>query len=227
MHPPARFILVLTLVCAIVLLLSSLAGSVGALVAQEYYMAGFELVLVASALIGIFIGLGRFNDGPSVAIACLGGATATCSLLGYVTIGGEILLGGRLIGAHGELLGVDLFLPFVGRMLIAALLGALAGLVLLMRDPGRSVPLLVKGIGFGLPVVLAAGLWFGVGSVRGVFDGLHVLVQVFIGAVATVVGIGLISASGHCLIRAFEIGVEVARGRENKRESHDATTSSV
>ncbi|MHC4976463.1 MAG: hypothetical protein ACYTF7_07635 [Planctomycetota bacterium] len=219
MHTPPRLILVTTLVCSIVVMLSAIAGAIGGLRGQDYYFAGFETVLIVCGCIGIFIGLGRFNDGPSVAIACVGGATAMCSVLGYMTIGGEIFVSGSLFGAHGQVMGVDVFLPFLGRLGIGALLGALAGVVLLARDPRRSMPLLIKGVVLGLPVIVVVGLWFGVGGVRGAFGGLHMLVQVFIGAVATVVGIGLISASGHCLIRAFEIGVEVARERERAQET--------
>jgi hypothetical protein len=216
MHAPPRFILMLTLIGSAALLVSAAVGTIAGLRGQEYFFAGFELVLAISGFIGVFIGMGRFNQGPSVAIACVAGATAMCSLLGYVTLGGEILLGGRLIGAHGEVLGVDVFGFFMLRMFVAGVLAAMAGLVLVLRDPKRSVPMLVRGIVLGVPVVVALGLWVAVPGFRTMVLGWHVLVQVFLGSIGLMVGIGLVSASGHCLIRAFEIGVEVAREWEEE-----------
>ena len=71
MHTPPRAILVLTLLCSLALLLSAAVGTVVGLLGQEYFFAGFELVLVVSAVIGIFVGLGKFNQGPSIAIVWL------------------------------------------------------------------------------------------------------------------------------------------------------------
>ncbi len=78
--------------------------------------------------------------------------------------------------------------------------------------------MLVKGIALGVPVVVATGVWVAVPGFRTMVLGWHVLVQVFLGSIGLMVGIGLVSASGHCLIRAFEIGVEVAREREEESE---------
>lgn len=197
LQPPV-LLLRLVLLLAAATLLWALAGLVAGLVLQNYFLAGLEGVLAACCVVGVFTGLGRHNSGPAVAIASLAGAVGTCSVLGALSSGGVVM-------------GVSVKLLLAGRLGVAAALLAIAGLVMLLRRPGVSAALLLKGALLGGPAVAAIGAYVFVAPLRAALHALHPVALAFVGSIAFLVLLGLLSLGAHCVIRAFETGLEAAQ----------------
>ncbi len=157
-----------------------------------WFMLGFEVLITVAAVFGVLLSLGRFRDGPALALLCIAGAVGAGGLLGYV-------------GSGKTLVGIDLKYLLVLRAALAAAFALAAAAVVLARRPRASLPLLATGIGAGVALVaLGAGFW----AARGTLAGAAGPVRVIAFTVAGVLVICLVSAAGHYLIRAFAIADE-------------------
>jgi len=160
-----------------------------------WILFGFETMVVASGVVAVAFGRGKFQDGPGLALACVAGTVFAAAALSW--------LGNRqgvtLIEGRGP---VSLTIFAAARVGIAALVGLGAAYAVLRRTAvGRGYAwraiAAVAGIG-----VLGAVMMFGRGAMAGwsgVIQGAISLL--WLGAV-----MGLICAGGHCVIRAFESG---------------------
>lgn len=183
-----RFLSLAALAISAVVLISALMGSVFAATREppNWFVLGFELLVVIAGVFGVLFGLGRFRDGPAVCLLCVAGAIGACSLLAYQT---AQQIPGSL--AQGWL---------VGRALAAAALAVLAGLSVICRAPGKAMPDLIKGgIAAGLFVGSAAGLWLA----RGAIASLEGWLQFTLWVVAAIWLLVLLAPATQWLIRAF------------------------
>lgn len=171
-----------------------------------FTMAGFELMTLVSGVIGVLVGLGRFKEGPALALAMIAGAVLSGTVLGYLAAAGKR----DFLNPTGTLGNVPLGLWLHGRVLASLVLAAVAAVIVLIRDR-RSWMLLARGIACGVPVLVMAALAytgklgnFGSGAGTGTWGAGEVLLIVgaLVGAVLAIV---LTAASGHYLIRAFEV----------------------
>lgn len=178
-------------------LLSALAGLIGGVRVGNYFLVGLEVVVLTTGAMGILVGLGRFNFGPAIAAACVGGGVATPSVLSYISQ-----------APIGPLLGASPRLLLAIRLLMGLLIFAAAAWVLLARCPERSLSLLVRGALAGAPVAIFASLYALLPGLRDAIAGLHIIAEGLLWSLLGLLGLVLISISGHCLIRAFEVGVE-------------------
>lgn len=198
--PVSRPIRILTLVLSLVMGLSALAGAglalaplLGSDQRPAWILFGFEVVVLAGAVVGVLFGRGRFGEAPGLALACIAGTFAVASILGWQAAG-------------RQLNGISLN-PFVAiRVLVALALGTCgAWCVLSRRETAWRSALL--GVTLGVPVVLAVAALV-IRSWREAIAG-HVG-SGGAAAAAAVIGFlffgGLLSASAHFLIRAFELG---------------------
>jgi hypothetical protein len=159
-----------------------------------FMLFGFEAVVVVAATLGVLFGLGRFGDGPGLAMACISATVLVASALGWLSAN-------RALAGHS-------ITPVLGfRVLAAFLLGGLGAVCVLSRH-GRSWRLAAWGIGLGLPCIAAALAGANGGSRRAIEGALGRA-----GALGTVGGIlavlvlgALLCASVHLIIRAFELG---------------------
>jgi len=173
---------------------------------DRFFSVGAEALVLVAGVFGVLAGLGRFAHGPAMAAACVGGAIA-------VAAGVAGLESGVLPSFRGE--GVDLAI-LGSRAGLAALLTAIAGLMILARRPARSVRLLLIGLITASPVV-AVAVAAQVGLVARVEDAIPPLVF-RIGLLAVgIAGVVLLSIAVHCLIRAFEVGVDAADPAEPEK----------
>ena len=110
-------------------LLSALGGAVLALaqpaldpnLRASWALAGFEIVISVAAVLGILAALGKFTDGPALALACVAGTILVGSGLGWQ-------------GAGRQLMGHPL-LPLLGARVVAAMIiGGVAVWSVLERD---------------------------------------------------------------------------------------------
>ncbi|MFG0274100.1 MAG: hypothetical protein ACF8QF_03490 [Phycisphaerales bacterium] len=207
--PPAPPTIPMRLVAVLsaLVLATALPGAVMGFLAGNYFLGVLELVVILAAAMGIPIGLGRFNRGPAIAIACVAGGVATPTVLSGLS-------------QLGPLMGVEVRPWILGRLAISIVMLACAGLVLVARRPAQSVRYLVRAVALGAPVVVFAGLWWKVPAFRNAIDGLHPIANGLLWAVLGLIGLVLVSVGAHCFIRAFEVGVEA--GEEQAAASEKA-----
>jgi hypothetical protein len=182
--------------------LSALAGIVVSLLLGKivpgakpaWTMLGFEIITLVSAVLGVLFAAGRFRDAPAMALVCVAGTVFSAAVCAH-------------IGVHGEL-GRFSIVPLTGgRVLAAALLAALGGTCVLVRDPA-SWRVFLKGAILGLPMLIGVGV---LAATRGaIIDRLGALGSTgkiaVIGVYALVAG-GMLCASVEFVVRAFRMGV--------------------
>jgi hypothetical protein len=177
-------------------MVSALGGCVEALFLQEkvaWSLLGFELVILVAGTIGVLLGLGRFRQGPALALVCVAGTVLVGTGLGRLSV-----------LANPRAVLVDPW--FVTRFLAATALVALATLCVFSRSPGKSWRSFIWSVVLGVPVLVMLGvLWKGRGLLAPL-DSAPEAVRVAVALLGFLLMIGLVSASVHMLIRAFEFG---------------------
>ena len=199
----------------------------------SWMIASFEAVVLTAGIFATLTGMGRFRQGPALALLCAGGA------IGVVAVLAEPAMVSRFLGTAGRPLvigGFEIMPLMIGHVIAGALLVASAALVVWSRSPARSVGYLIRsGIaGASAMVIVVLGVWHAPkGGARhgaiGILDhisallaGLPLLVLLVLTIAAFFLVIGLVSAAGHCAIRSFEAGRQIERGSEKSRpESPD------
>lgn len=178
-------------ISAIVLLSAAVALGVGAFATPHpYFMLGFEVVILIAAAFGVLIGMGRFSEGPAIALACVAGTIGIGSLLGY-------------LGAGRQLGSVNLTPFLYARGAAAGVLALLAAVTVLKRHPGQSLPALVRGAASGVAFAVVIGGLYLIRAQVIAYGPLAKIAMVIIGGI---VGLGLFAAMTHYTIKAFEAG---------------------
>lgn len=183
------------------MLVSALAGAVLALLAPilspgehtSWPFVAFEAVVAVAAVIGVFFGIGRYSEGPGLALACVTGTVLLGSLLGWQA-SGRTLLGHSLKGLVAARVGA------------ALILAGLACATVLMRNR-RAQRQAALGAAFLLPPILV-GLAAMTDPGRHAIDAVmgHSPVQrLLVGIVGGLALGGSLAAGGHLVIRAFEM----------------------
>jgi len=161
-----------------------------------YVLLGSELVALVAAVIGVLFGLGRFREGPGMALLCVSGS--------WVAACGMAWLGTSPAHAVADF-GLA---PWVaGRGLAAGLVGLLACWVVLSRDP-RALRMAAKGVLLGLPIVIVAGLVATgrTAPVVSAISGLPGAIRALIAILGFLLLAGLFAASVDTLVKAFSRG---------------------
>jgi len=203
--PPRLIRVPLLALSAVILVLfgwSLYASTIGA-PSLVWAAAGFSLIGLASAVFAALLGLGRFNNGFGLAALCVAGATTTCAVLGWLDLRANLtavpeldrVLRPWLVASAATGLGV----------------AGLAALAVLLRS-SRSWVYAASGAAALAVVVIGAALLRGPAAgllpdAEGDPDPLRVGLLLFMAVTA----LALLSAGGHLVIRAFEVGRENAR----------------
>lgn len=159
-----------------------------------WLLFGFELVVLVAAVIAVLFGRGRFAEAPGMALACVAGTVFLGSAMGWQAAG-------RQLG------GVSLTPFLAGRVAVSLVLGAAAAACVLSRDR-QAWRLAALGTLLALPVLgalAAVALPAGRRALENAI-GPSVGLQAAVGVGAFLVLGGLLSASVHILVRAFEMG---------------------
>lgn len=205
---PIRFV---CLAISLILALSAVAGIVLGIVGADYFLAGFELVVLVASGFGVWAGLGRLPGVETMTMVCLAGVVFVGALLGAPSIVAGLIQGGT--GLKAEVAGLPLMPWIVGRLIASAVLAGLSAFVVLGRERS-SLRYLLTGVIVGVPVIILAAALL-LTPLRSYAASLAAPVQVFLALVGFFVIAALVSVSGHNLIRAFEVGIEAglpARG---------------
>jgi hypothetical protein len=162
-------------------------------------------------------GMGRFRQGPGLALLCAGGTIGSMAVLA------EPALVSHFLGTPGKPLVIGGFkiLPLMmGRVFGGVLLVAGAAFVVWARDAARSAGYLIRaGLAGGAALLIGffaawpapkGGARTGVlgilDRVPAMLSSLPMIVLVILAIAAFFLVIGLVSAAGHCAIRSLEVG---------------------
>ena len=186
---------------------STLFFAVVAIRGENYFMLAAEGLILVAGVFGVLAGLGRFANGPALAAASVGGAVFTGVVVGGLET--NVLPGFR----GGESVH---YAAFFSRFALAGLLGVVASLIIISRTPARSLRLLVTGGVVVSPLValVVAGRVGLIARVQGAIP--EVAFQIATLA-AGLVGIALFSVAIHCVVRAFEVGVQAAEDASSEK----------
>jgi hypothetical protein len=155
----------------------------------------FDSLGLLAAVFGLLAALGKFNYGPAVALTSVAGVSVVAAGLGFDT-------------SAGGFSAIPRDPMVLVRVALSGVILALGATIVLVRQPKESfrrvavgVLLLVAAVGVGaiwtLPPLRA---WLSSKTVLGLASAVVALI-----ATATLL-VGLVSAAGHNLIRAFEFG---------------------
>lgn len=158
---------------------------------------GFEAVALVGVVIGLLTGLERFREAAGLALACAGGTIASAAFLAW--LGSNR---GQIVTGSGE----RSIVLWLGAQTGAGVLLLTLGAIDVIARGGRPAwTSLSKGLLLGLPLAL-----IGLAAWKGWLGTLIAKAPDWaaMGAYALlgIVSLGLLSAAGHFVIRAFEMG---------------------
>lgn len=200
---------VLTALCALgVLALTAPEGLRSGIVAA-WFAAAFALVVLVGALFGVLTGLRRLVGGEPLTMLCVGGMTFIATVLS------DPSLVTRALGRGGQapvFSGVDVTPVMLAQLALSGAYMALAAVTTIRRDL-RSLPLVVRGVAFVVPVMLLAGLILLPAPRRAIFalPGWGQAGVVLVGLIALII---CLSAGIHFLIRGFAVGAHAGEEGE-------------
>lgn len=188
--------------------LSALGFAIGAVVAPAkpaFQMLGFEIVALVAGVMGVWMARGGGANGFGLGVLGIAGAVGAGVVLSYMSVTGKH----DFARPSGMLGSIPLWPWFYLRVLSAAALAGVAAVSVLNRNP-KSYVVLAKGLLMLIPAAAAGG--YAVLMIKngqspvGAVKGAMAVVATTAILVAGVAVIALISAGGHMVIRAFEMG---------------------
>ncbi len=199
---PAKSIRSAVLVLSLITAMSAIPGiylGIGSFGGFAWGMFGFEALVLCSSILGILLGLGKITDGFALAVLCIVGTMVVGAVFGIH------------FDARTKIADNATFVPWVNRMLLIRLVliagfASCASVAVFSRD-ARCWKSAFMGVAFLAPVLVSVVLLrrFGFPFSGGQDAEPGALSVISFLLIALVLGI-MISAGGHFLIRAFEIG---------------------
>lgn len=160
---------------------------------RVWFMLGFEVVIGFASVFGVLIAMGRFRQGPAIALACVTGAIGVGSLLAFVGPAKSVLEGGAKLYLLAR--GAD-----------AAMLGLAACMLVLMRAPRPAFRSMFIGLAWSVLMVVVAMAALKVhASLSGAPGAMRFGASVVFGAMF----VAALSAAVHYVVRAFQLGVRL------------------
>lgn len=193
---------------SLVAIVAAVAGSAATGQAGAWLTFAFQLTIVVAGALGVLVGIGKLKDAPAMGALCVAGTFFVAGFLGYYGAGGSIafraLLGGDFGAFNEGELPTWVLLVELGA---AGLTGAIAGLLAMGRAPREAWKQLILGIVLGAPVVIGGAAAYKMGLI-GRITSLNMIVSTVIIVVLFALVVGLLSASGNAIIKAFSAGLE-------------------
>jgi hypothetical protein len=196
--PIRHFALLLGILISLSALVLALAAAFLPLLAPgerpAWMLFGFELVVLTTGVLVAFFGRGRFADGPGLALGTLAGTLVLASAFGWISTG-------------KQLAGTSLT-PLLGLRLAAGLLLAAAGTYCVLSRNPKSWRAFAIGALCGTPAAVLAAAFLTSGGRRALMTFLSGggMFQTALAILILIVVGGLLCASVHMLIKAFEMG---------------------
>lgn len=182
-------------------LASVVSGSAGP---GAFWMMLFQLCAVVACVMGVLSGAGRFRSGPAMTPLIVAGVLLVASTLSEPSL---IRSGMPRL----EVMGVPLRLLAMAELLAALVMGGLSAMIVILRKPRKTLPMLLIGLALLAPA-MGAAVGVLLPSVRSALTGLSpvVLTLAVVGAMGVL--IVLVSVGSQFVIRAIEIGIEEGLG---------------
>jgi hypothetical protein len=202
--PPAPRWLTLTLaaICVGVGLSAIAMIAVAAFVCLKpaWLVIGFEVVALVAAVLGLLQARARLVDAPGLGLGGIALVFGPAAFLAWLSVQGRFQVGGQVDS-------VSITPWLAGRLAAGLLVGAMAAFLVLgrsvrsryylVRSAVAAAPLAIGGAAF--LILMRTGAGASLATMPGIVTGMILTV---VGLVAVI----LVSASLHCLIRAFEMG---------------------
>ncbi|MEM7622426.1 MAG: hypothetical protein AAF235_04410 [Planctomycetota bacterium] len=154
----------------------------------------FSMVGVVAGVFAVLVAAGRFTAGPAIAMLCIAGAIGAGSVMGYTEAKPNL----TNLAFYRDSMRLWQF----GGIGLAGVMTLGAAVSVWSRRPAASLRRLGFALLTGLPL---AGLLYAASVGLSTASGLVVVVGVLVGGLLAV---GLAAATGHQIIRAFEVSGE-------------------
>lgn len=195
-----RFWKMLSLLLGIAVLVSSLGMSYTATIlatSPRWDLLGFELIALSAAVIAILFGLGKFREGPGMAMLAVAGTVFASAVLGFVGVGQQIAL-------KGQAAPMSLQTYVVVRVAIAGAFALMAVLMVLTRNKAALTAAL-KSLYAWVPIAIILIAIINKGAIANMLSGAPQFIGPTLGVIAGLALVGFIAAAAHMTIRAFEL----------------------
>lgn len=201
MPPAPRFIKLISLLAGLALVISALVLGIAAVAIPyiqpgqkaSWILLGFEIVILVAGVLAVLFGRGKYAEGPGLALALIAATVMAGSAFGF-------------LGAGTKLGTISLMPIAVARVLLGCALGAAAAYCVLVRN-AAAWRVAWMGVGLGMPFVAIAGAVVFGPSRRAIMSLVSGgLLQTGVAVVGAAVIGGLLCASVHMIIKAFEMG---------------------
>ncbi len=206
---PKYPVLLLRLVALVSLavIVAAVAGGGSTAQAGAWLTFAFQMTVVVAGALGVLVGIGKLQDAPSMGALCVAGTFFVAAFLGYYGAGGSIsfraLLGGDFGAFNEGELPTWVLLVELGA---AGLISSIAGLLAMGRSPKEAWKQLILGFALGAPVVIGGAAAYKLGLI-GRITSMNMIVSTVIIVVLFALVVGLLSASGNAIIKAFSAGL--------------------
>ncbi len=188
------------LLLGVAVVISSLGMSYAATVlasAPRWDLLAFEIIALSAGIMAILFGMGKFREGPGLALLAIAGTVFAASVLGFVGVGQQIAL-------KSQAAPLNLRYYVIARVAIAAAFAAISVLVVLTRNKHALVAAL-KSLYAWIPIAIILVAIMKRGAIAGALNGMPQFIGPTLGVIAGVAFIGFLSAAVHMTIRAFEL----------------------
>lgn len=205
-----RLVQVVVLCMGVLLGLSSVIVCGLTIMASQAYwiLLGMEMCVALAAAFAILFGRGLFREGPGMALACCAGTVLVAGVLGWISVHRGDFNAGGMTMKSGKTVSLNALL--YGRVAISMVLGVIGAWLVLSRN-SQSWKYLLRAVMAGVPMVACLGVVYAMrswlrGSGSGGSGGSTAWVLWLVATVLAVVILGLLCATAHFVIRAFESG---------------------
>lgn len=200
LYPVPRVWKMLSLLLGVAVIVSSLGMAYAATVlatSPRWDLMGFELISLSAGVMAILFGMGKFREGPGLALLAIAGTVFAASVLGFIGVGQQIAL-------KSQAAPLSLKTYVMARVAIAAAFAAISVLVVLTRNKAAMLAAL-KSLFAWIPVAIILAGVVKRGAISGALAGAPQFVGPTLGAIAGLALIGFLAAAVHMTIRAFEL----------------------
>lgn len=165
-----------------------------------FWMMLFQLCALVACVMGVLSGAGRFTSGPAMTPLIVGGVLLVSAIFSEPSLV-------RSGMPRLEVMGVPLRPLALSELVFALALGGLSLMVVLIRKPKKTVPMILIGLALVAPA-MGAAVSFLLPQVRTMMSGWSPIVMTLV--VVGVLGVAgvLLSIGSQFVIRAIEIGID-------------------
>ncbi len=176
-----------------------------------FWMTLFQLCALVACVMGVLAGVGRFSSGPAMTPLIVAGVLLMAGALSEPSL---IRSGMPRL----EVMGVPLRPLALIELVLSLLLAGLSLMVVLVRQPGKTLPKLLVGLLLVVPAMaLAVGMVLP--ATRAHLSGWSpVTMTLVVVGVLTVAGV-LLSIGSQFVIRAIETGIDAGFAEAEKPEN--------